>query len=169
MRRLLHILTSFALLLNFSNSALAQNTKQEQKLTIGIRGGITFAPTDWDWSETKVFPTFGVATSFQIARSPFHLETGLYYTNRYIYGYDNHSLIIPVLFSYHIPLNENKFIQPFIGPFLSYGFDETDIDGGIRMGIGFSNNHFYANCGYDISTTYGVDEDALFISIGYNF
>lgn len=55
------------------------------------------------------------------------------------------------------------------GKFLAYGFDEADIDGGWRMGVGFNNKHFYVNCGYDYSFNYGVDEDALFVSVGYNF
>ena len=60
-------------------------------------------------------------------------------------------------------------IQPFMGPFLAYGFDEDEIDFGCRMGVGFNKKHLYINCGYDISGNYGVDEDSFFVSVGYNF
>ena len=60
-------------------------------------------------------------------------------------------------------------IQPFMGPFIAYSFNEADFEGGWRMGIGFNTKKFYVNCGYDYSFDYGVDEDALFVSVGYNF
>ena len=93
-----------ALLLCMSNSAIAQKWANAPKIIVGIRGGITFAPTDWGCSDIKVFPSTGVAASFRIAKLPFYIETGLYYTNRFVYDYDNHSLLAPALFSYHIPL-----------------------------------------------------------------
>ena len=100
---------------------------------------------------------------------PLYVETGLYYTNRYVYDYDNHSLLIPALITYHFPVKNKNTVQPFIGPFISYGFDEGTLDGGIRLGVGYNSNKIYINCGYDLSMNYGVDEDALFINIGYNF
>lgn len=159
---------SIALLLCMSNSAQAQKWANAPKIIVGIRGGITFAPTDWGCSDIEVFPSTGVAASFRIAKLPFYIETGLYYTNRFVYDYDNHSLLVPALFSYHIPLKKDMSLQPFSGPFISYGF-EGELDEGWRMGVGFSSKKFYANCGYDYSFNYGVDEDALFVSVGYNF
>ena len=160
---------ALAVLLVQSSTAFAQNWANAPKVILGIRGGLTFAPTDWEGSDINVFPTAGIATSFRIAKLPFYIETGLYYTNRYIYDYDNHSLLAPALLSYHIHLKKDMSIQPFMGPFLAYGFDEATIDGGWRMGVGFNSKKFYVNCGYDISSDYGVDEDALFVSVGYNF
>ena len=93
---------------------------------------------------------------------------GLYYTNRFIDSDDNHSILSPALLSYHIPLAKDMSLQPFMGPFLAYGFSDGE-DFGWRMGVGFSKKNFYVNCGYDISGNYGVDEDALFVSVGYNF
>ena len=155
------------LLLGMSNSIRAQN-EVSQKFIVGLRGGLSFAPTDWSFSEINIFPSIGIATSCNISKSPLYLETGLYYTNRYVSGSANHSLLVPALLTYHIPSRSNKSIQPFAGPFISYGFDEAAIDGGIRLGIGFNFSNFYINCGYDLSMSYGVDEDALFINIGYN-
>lgn len=161
---------ALAVLLCTSSTALAQNWANAPKVILGVRGGLTFAPTDWEGSNIKVFPTTGASASFRIAKLPFYVETGLYYTNRFVYDdYDNHSLLSPALFSYHIHFKKDMSLQPFMGPFLAYGFDEADIDGGWRMGVGFNNKHFYVNCGYDYSFNYGVDEDALFVSVGYNF
>lgn len=152
-----------------SGTATAQKWQNAPKVILGIRGGATFAPTDWDGSNIEVFPTAGVAASFRIAKLPFYIETGLYYTNRYIGGDDNHSLLTPALLSYHIHLKKDMAIQPFMGPFLAYGFNADEADGGWRMGVGFNAKKFYVNCGYDYSFDNGVDEDALFVGIGYNF
>ena len=86
---------ALAVLLVQSSTAFAQNWANAPKVILGIRGGLTFAPTDWEGSDINVFPTAGIATSFRIAKLPFYIETGLYYTNRYIYDYDNHSLLAP--------------------------------------------------------------------------
>ena len=160
-----------ALLLCISNNANAQRWANAPKIILGVRGGLTFAPTDWEGSDIKVFPSAGLAASFRIAKLPFYVETGLYYTNRFVGDYDNHSILSPALLSYHIPLKKDMSLQPFMGPFLSYGFDDFDggLDGGWRMGVGFNSKKFYVNCGYDYSFNYGVDEDALFVSVGYNF
>ena len=154
-----------------SSTAMAQKWKDAPKVILGVRGGLTIAPTDWEGSNIKVFPAAGVAASFRIAKLPFYVETGLYYTNRFVYGRDNHSLLVPALLSYHIPLKKDMSLQPFMGPFLSYGFagDDVGIDRGWRTGIGFNKKHFYINCGYDYSFGNGVDEDAIFVGVGYNF
>ena len=169
MKRIIKTIYTLALLLTVSNSALAQKWANAPKVIIGIRGGITFAPTDWEGPGIEVAPEAGLAASFRIARLPFYIETGLYYTNRFVYDWDNQSILSPALLSYHIPLKKDLSLQPFMGPFLAYGFDEDDVDLGWRMGVGLSKKKFYVNCGYDISTSYGVDEDALFVSVGYNF
>lgn len=169
MKKISKTIFTFALLLIMGNSAFAQKWANAPKVIIGVRGGITLAPTDWDGSGTEVAPTAGVAASFRIAQLPFYVETGLYYTNRFVYDWDNHSLLSPALLSYHIPLKKDLSLQPFMGPFLAYGFDEDDVDLGWRMGVGLSKKKFYINCGYDISASNGVDEDALFVSVGYNF
>ena len=164
-KKSIYILT---LLLSMGNSVLAQN-EPSPKTILGVRGGLTIAPTSWSFSEINIFPTVGFSSSFRISKLPLYIESGLYYTNRYVYDYTNHSLLVPALLTYHIPIKSNKSIQPFIGPFISYGFNEATVDGGIRLGLGYNIHKFYMNCGYDLSMNYGVDEDALFINIGYNF
>lgn len=169
MKKLNKMIFTLTLLLLIGNSVKAQKWANAPKVILGVRGGITFAPTDWDGSNIEVFPTAGLAASFSIAKLPFYIETGLYYTNRYYSDWDNHSILSPALLSYHIHLKKNMSIQPFMGPFLAYGFDEDEIDFGCRMGVGFNKKHLYINCGDDISGNYGVDEDAFFVSVGYNF
>lgn len=141
---------------------------QSYRPQFGIRGGLTASPTDWT-GNLKVFPTIGMSVDFRIAKLPFYIETGAYYLNRYVYEDDNNSLLFPALLSYHIPLKHDMTLQPFCGPFVSYGFDNSEVDGGMRMGIGFSKSRFYVNCGYDISFNYGYDEDNFFVTAGYNF
>ena len=82
------------------------------------------APTDWNGS-TIVAPTFGMAVELNISRHPLFIETGAYYTNRYIYDNSNVSLLIPALLSYHIKLKKEWSIQPFYGPFIAYGFNQS--------------------------------------------
>lgn len=82
---------------------------------------------------------------------------------------NNISILAPALISYHIQMEKDMTIQPFIGPFIAYGFDYEEADVGVRMGVGLSINKLYTNCGYDISASNGFDEDAFFLSIGYNF
>ena len=160
---------AMAVLLGIGSTAIAQNWQDAPKVILGVRGGLTIALTDWEGSNIKVFPTAGAAASFKITKLPFYIETGLYYTNRYIGDDDNHSLLAPALLSYHIHLKKDMAIQPFMGPFIAYGFDGNEVDGGWRMGVGLNKKHFYVNGGYDYSFGNGVEEDALFVSVGYNF
>ena len=65
---------ALAVLLVQSSTAFAQNWANAPKVILGIRGGLTFAPTDWEGSDINVFPTAGIATSFRIAKLPFYIE-----------------------------------------------------------------------------------------------
>ena len=105
MKKLNKMLFTLTLLLLIGNSVKAQKWANAPKVILGVRGGITFAPTDWDGSNIEVFPTAGLAASFSIAKLPFYIETGLYYTNRYYSDWDNHSILSPALLSYHIYLS----------------------------------------------------------------
>lgn len=71
-----------ALLLFMGNSAFAHNWGNAPKVIWGVRGGVTFAPTDWSGSNIEICPTTGLSVSFRIADLPFYAETGLYYTDR---------------------------------------------------------------------------------------
>ncbi len=161
------ILYTIALASYVACSVQAQEVS-EYKPLFGIRGGLTFAPTDFEGS-TIVAPTFGMSVKFKISKQPLFFETGAYYTNRYIYDDSNNSLLFPALLNYHVKLKSEWCIQPFFGPFIAYGFNQSEFDGGLRCGVGFSKSKFYINCGYDISFNYSIDEDAIFVTAGYNF
>lgn len=143
---------------------------------MGIRGSVTIS----DMSRTGtslVFPSGGIAADFKIAPIPLYLETGLYYMNK---GYStarvnvsDHSLVMPLLASYHIAVRSDKkmSIQPFCGPFVSYGFNSEEVDYGVRVGCGWNFGRLYANAGYD----FGLRDfkegycNAAFITIGFNW
>lgn len=163
------ILVATAMLLFFNNIVMAGNDTKPSNIKFALRGGITFAPTDWDETNINVYPTIGLSADFGISKLPFFIETGVYLTNRYIMTDNNISILAPALISYHIQMEKDMTIQPFIGPFIAYGFDYEEADVGVRMGVGLSINKLYTNCGYDISASNGFDEDAFFLSIGYNF
>ena len=38
--------------------------------------------------------------------------------------FDNHSVMVPLLMSYHLYLTDNMAVQPFVGPYVEYGFDD---------------------------------------------
>ena len=163
------IIIATTMLLFINNIVMAGNDTQPSNIGFALRGGITFAPTDFYGTNINVYPTIGLSADFGISKLPFFIETGVYLTNRYIMTDSNISVLAPALISYHIQTRKNMTIQPFIGPFIAYGFDYEEADVGVRIGVGLSINKLYTNCGYDISASNGYDEDAFFLSIGYKF
>ena len=158
-----------ALLTSLFIPVAAQRKAAGENVTWGLRAGWTVAPLEWGGTAMKLSYTLGVASDVRISRLPISIETGLYYTNRYVSRYDNWSLLLPVLFRYEIRQGSGLSVQPFAGPFVAYSLDDQDWDVGLRLGVGFAKRHFYGNIGYDLSGNYGVDEDAFFITVGYNF
>lgn len=188
MKKKFMILSTVALLAGGVQTANAQNWRNAPQFHLGIRGGISSTNAifeNWDGDDgtcSLTAPTFGIAFDTRVAKIPFYIETGLYYMNRgykddwYTYDkgnyrsgreiYDNHSLLVPALISYHAYAGKNVAIQPFMGPFISYGFDEDEFDSGWRFGCGISVKKFYANFGFDLSfETVG----SIFATVGWNF
>lgn len=144
-------------------------------LTSDIReGGMTFSAK----SDAKAFVSGGLAVDFRVASLPLYLETGAYYINRgykYSYnsfeeGFDNHSVMMPLLMSYHLYLTDNMAVQPFVGPFVEYGIDAEQVNSGIRAGVGYNFGRLYVNVGYDFG--FNIDErknNTVFATIGFNF
>ena len=139
-------------------------------------------------SEAKSFVSGGLAADFRVASIPLYLETGAYYINRgykaidvdYDWGhnwgdvyesdFDNHSVMVPLLMSYHLYLTDNMAVQPFVGPYVEYGFDREEVSAGIRTGVGYNFGRLYVNVGYDFG--FNIDEkknNAFFATIGFNF
>lgn len=150
----------------------------------GIRGAYTsnraFFSGDGT-SDSKIFGSLGLAMDFRIASIPLYLETGWYYMNKgwegsedcdYDGGYDtdNHSVIMPMLASYHLYLTDNMSIQPFAGPYIGYGVDEERFDYGLRTGIGWNLGRLYVNTGYDFGfEREGYRTGTYFCTVGFNF
>lgn len=167
-------------------SAKAQIVKglEYPKAHFGIRaaftsstGSVSFEEYDLD-IDSKAFVSAGFALDFRISSIPIYLETGLYYINKG-YGYedwggyhdeDDHEVLMPLLASYHLYLTDNMSIQPFVGPYVGYGFSSERLDYGIRAGLGWNLGRLYVNVGYD----FGMESDdysanTLFCTVGFNF
>lgn len=171
----------------FAVAANAQIVKNLEypKAHFGIRGAFTLNSIsknseyfDYD-SKSLPFASAGFAADFKIASIPLYLETGLYYMNKG-YKYDSyydedetendHSVVMPLLASYHLYLNDNMSVQPFVGPYVGYGIDQERVDYGIRVGCGWNMGRLYANVGYDFG--FEVDDyknNTFFLTIGFNF
>lgn len=131
----------------------------------------------------KSFVSGGLAADFRVASIPLYLETGAYYINRGYKGfeydgrygisegeYDNHSVMVPLLMSYHLYFTDNMAIQPFVGPFVEYGIDAEEVSAGIRAGVGYNFGRLYVNVGYDFG--FNIDDkknNTFFATIGFNF
>lgn len=174
----------------------AQNWRNAPKEHFGIRAGIS--STDvlgdiWDGAgdvTALTAPMVGIAYDVKVAKLPFYVETGLYYMNRgqkyegtihydghyssYKETENNHTLLVPALFSYHAYVNKNMSIQPFMGPYLAYGFNDEEADYGWRMGCGFNAKQFYVNVGFDLGLkddfdTHPGEVSSVFMTVGWNF
>lgn len=173
------------------------------RVHFGIRAGVTSSSLHLDYgdgykSSSLTHPSGGLAFDLRVASIPLYLETGVYYTNRGYSlsgekwrdrsmdgNYDGFGFRVPLVASYHLYLNDNMSIQPFIGGFFGYGDidgkDSEDVDYGLRIGSGFNFGRWYANVGYDIGLmeqgTYvnsdgeekSVKSGMLFFTVGFNF
>lgn len=176
------------LLCLFAMTASAQIVKNLEypKAHFGIRAAFTSNSVgtgdDYfeDGSKAFSFVSGGLALDFKVASIPLYLETGLYYMNKgYEYNspyrdydaeHDNHSVIMPLLMSYHLYFTDNMAIQPFVGPYVGYGTDEERVDYGIRAGLGWNFGRLYVNAGYDFGFEVdGYKNNTFFATIGFNF
>lgn len=134
----------------------------------------------------------GCALDFRVASIPLYLETGMYYVNKgskdvehyYINNryysdedvtYNNHSLVIPLLLSYHLYFTDNMSIQPFAGVFFGYQTEDERLDGieryewGFRVGMGWNLGRLYLNTGYDFGAkSENYYNNTLFVTLGIN-
>ena len=182
------IIVSF-LLCVFTVTASAQIVKNLEypKAHFGIRAAFTSnsVRTGDDFydnhSKAKTFVSGGLALDFRVASIPLYLETGMYYMSKG-YKHDepgssndywNHSVIMPLLMSYHLYFTDNMAIQPFVGPYVGYGCDKDDegrVDYGIRAGLGWNFGRLYVNAGYDFGFEVdGYKNNTVFATIGFNF
>ncbi len=134
---------------------------------------------------------------------PICLESGLQYVQKGGKGYnegtkftyDLNYLEVPVVIKYKYFFDENMAIQPFFGGFFSCGvggkiknFEERNtqhsfsrsqfqrVDGGLRVGCGFSYSSLYLDMSYDIGLA-NIGHDAFetsrtgcfYVTIGVDF
>lgn len=161
------------------NAQIVKNLEYP-KAHFGIRGAFTLNTWSVDEAETDALPfgSGGLALDFKIASIPLYLETGVYYMNngcKYEDRYgdmetvNNHTIKMPLLASYHLYFTDNMAIQPFVGPYVGYGFGEERVDYGLRSGIGWNLGRLYLNAGYDFGFEVdGYRNNNYFISIGFN-
>ena len=179
-------------------TAGAQNWHNAPQYHFGIRAGFSDTNTlsdDWDgdYSSKDLWgPMLGVAFDTKIAKLPFYFETGAYFMNRgqrysvdnwenerpshhrTAYSDNNNSIVIPAMISYHAYINKDMSFQPFMGPFVSFGLEDSETDYGLRMGCGFNVKQFYVNMGMDIGLrndfeTHEGHVSSLFMTVGWNF
>lgn len=172
----------------------AQNWRNAPQFHFGVRAGFSVTNIAEDWwgdqdGNNLVAPMAGIAFDTKVAKIPFYVETGLYYMNRG-YKYDNvwvggeyrvtretennHSFLVPALISYHAYINKDMSFQPFMGPYISYGFDNEEFDCGWRIGCGFNVKQFYINMGCDLGIKDDFDDqwgrtNSFFMTVGWNF
>lgn len=193
-------LVLFSLICLLAGSAQAQIVKDMKypRGHFGIRTAFTSNSQSYaaehPYSNFKhdacMFVSGGFAADFRIAPIPIYLETGLYYINRGYKGINfahggwwyhldeedleevvsDHSIMMPLLVSYHLYLTDNMALQPFVGPYVGYGFDMERLDYGIRAGLGWNFGRLYLNVGYD----FGIEHEhytnnTFFCTIGVNF
>ncbi len=145
----------------------AQTTDDNPKYSIDVKAGFNVSFAD-GFGDFSIFPLAGIMGDIHVSPLPFYIETGVEYMNRLQNWHFNHSIVVPALLSYRIALPNNLTLYPFFGPYLTYGFNHNEVDDGIRLGAGIRRGKYSATFGYDISTTYGYDDDDFFLTVGYN-
>ena len=160
------------------NAAKSDAKKVHVGLRAGVGSSGYYNIDDRDYEAYGlVTPVGGVFADFKVAKLPLYLETGAYYQNmgskiREWYGYsyynryhdryhshrsnrdsyklNNHSVLVPLVLSYHLYASDQIVIQPFTGFFGSYGFTSEEVDFGLREGIGVSFGHLNISFGVNI-------------------
>lgn len=163
----LKLITTIIVAISSGLFAKAQTTDDNPEYSIDIKAGCNMSFAD-GFGGFSIFPLVGITGDIHVSPLPFYIETGVEYMNRLQNWNYNHSIVVPALISYHIALPKDLTLYPFMGPFLTYGFNSNEVDEGLRLGAGIRYGKYSATFGYDISTTYGIDDDDFFLTVGYN-
>lgn len=197
MKKVVLLLIAFATSV-IVNAQIVKNLEYP-KFHFGIRAAMTVNTQSYDGFpsssksnksyktgvESMLFASGGLAADFRLAPIPIYLETGVYYVNRgaeTVYNNksntvdSDHTIMVPILASYHLYFTKDMALQPFTGPYVEYGFDSETVNYGVRAGIGFNYRRLYVNTGYD----YGFNKikgynnaeytnGTAFMTIGFNF
>ena len=201
MKKSLKVMFAVAMLFSATLSANAQFSKKENnrvpdRFHMGIRAGITSNTYTGDGDyKSFLFPYGGFAIDFQVAPVPIFVGIGLNYANYgceledsysysgYRYSYskkidDAHSIQMPITASYHINVAPNLFVNPFIGGFMAYNFNDDfnkQFNYGLRFGCGMNYRRLTFDLGYDLGLAnladngYKSKSGTFFVTVGFNW
>ena len=189
-----------------TNRGRSRYNRDDTERYYGLRLGMNVASTS---SESNTFDTnprtglvIGFAYGMQLSRNhPLWLEASLLYSEKggkthqdgdkvtYRLGY----LQLPIVAKYGINLDDDLFLQPFFGGYLSIGitgkvknyatresesvFDNMKrFDGGLRAGCGLEYKMMYVEVGYDLGLANIAKDEfdntktrCFFVNLGINF
>lgn len=185
MKHSMKVVFVVALLLAATQSVNAQSSSSRvpSRFHFGIKGGATanIYMGDNDNTDAFFFPTGGLAMDFQVAKIPLFIGIGANYANFGLKDrktFDAHSIQVPVTTSYHIGVAPNFFINPFLGGFAAYNFNDDfnkQFNAGVRAGCGFNYGRLTWEVGYDQgllnlgTKNNDVISGTLFVTVGFNF
>ena len=202
MKKTMKIAMAVALLFTATLSAHAQfsaksSDRVPDRFHMGLRAGFTSNIYTGDNGEGDnvafLFPTGGLALDFQVAPVPVFVGLGLNYVNygaKWEYrGYtekvdDAHSIQLPITAGYHINVAPNLFINPFLGGFMAYNFNDDfyeQFNYGLRVGCGMNFGRLTFDIGYDLGLANLANDDyqryhkddihsgTFFMTIGINW
>ncbi|MBQ7419721.1 MAG: PorT family protein [Prevotella sp.] len=189
-----------------TNRNRSRYNRDDTERYYGLRLGMNIASTSSDATEFSTNPRTGLIIGgvygIQLSRNtPLWLELGLAYSekggkthlNNDKVTYRMSYLQLPIVVKYSINVDDDFFVQPFFGGYLSLGlggkiknygtkeslsvFDTMNrFDGGLRAGCGAEYKMMYIELGYDLGLANITKDDfdtahtrSLFISLGINF
>ncbi len=189
-----------------TNRGRSRYNRDDTERYYGLRLGMNVASTS---SESNTFDTnprtglvIGFAYGMQLSRNhPLWLEASLLYSEKggkthqdgdkvtYRLGY----LQLPIVAKYGINMDDDLYLQPFFGGYLSvgitgkmknYGTRESEsvfdnmkrFDGGLRAGCGLEYKMMYVEVGYDLGLANIAKDEfdntktrCFFVNLGINF
>lgn len=189
-----------------TNRGRSRYNRDDTERYYGLRLGMNVASTS---SESNAFDTnprtglvIGFAYGMQLSKHhPLWLETSLLYSEKggkthqdgdkvtYRLGY----LQLPIVAKYGINMDDDLYLQPFFGGYLSvgitgkmknYGTRESEsvfdnmkrFDGGLRAGCGLEYKMMYVEVGYDLGLANIAKDEfdntktrCFFVNLGINF
>ncbi|MBP3776694.1 MAG: PorT family protein [Prevotella sp.] len=189
-----------------TNKSRSRYNRDDTERYYGLRLGMNIASTSSESTEFDTNPRTGLVIGFaygmQLSRNmPLWLEVGLQYSEKggkthlnddkvtYRLGY----LQAPIVAKYVFNIDDDLYIQPFFGGYLSLGitgkmknyatresesvFDNMKrFDGGLRGGCGLEYKMMYVELGYDLGLANISKDDfdsahtrCLFVNLGINF
>lgn len=189
-----------------TNRSRSRYNRDDTERYYGLRLGMNIASTSSESTEFDTNPRTGLVIGgvygMQLSRNhPLWLELGLMYSEKG--GKTHHNdekvtfrlgyLQLPVVAKYTFNIDDDLYLSPFLGGYLSVGvsgkvknyatresesvFDDMKrFDGGLRGGCGLEYRMMYVELGYDLGLANIAKDEfdsaktrCLFINLGINF